>query len=177
MGLFSKITRQKTVNKKFASNDPFAYLYVLFPITVAFLLTFGGARLLSHIAPWLYIHFVPGLHVHHVAYGTLILAASGYLALISDAPKYKYLTALLHGFGLGLAFDEFGILLRLSDDSTARWSYDGLLILTAIFFLIISTRSGVEFFRIYTTKKGPIESPEIELKRHDLGGPNGGLTL
>ncbi|MBU1148473.1 hypothetical protein KKI23_00100, partial [Patescibacteria group bacterium] len=71
-----------------------------------------------------YINLSVG-HVHHFAYGIFVLAISGYLALIFDGPRAKYLISLLHGFALGLTFDEYWFWIRLSDDDPARWSYDG----------------------------------------------------
>jgi hypothetical protein len=75
------------------------------------------------------------------------------LALVNDTPRIKYLVALLHGFGLGLAFVEFGIWLNLSDNSSSRYSYDGLLVVIALFILIISARSGVLVWNRFFGKK------------------------
>ena len=168
--IFYKLTREKVVSDKFAKKDPFVYLYVLFPLTVAFLITFIGARMLSLFAPDFYPKFIPELHIHHFTYGLVILAISGYLALVFNSPKQKYLISLLHGLGLGLAFDEFEMLLRLSDESQARWSYDGIIVLIAVFFLIISAKSGVQAFKWYLTKKGPIKAPDLGPKGGDFGG-------
>jgi hypothetical protein len=125
-------------------HDNSLYLYIIFPIALAFLLTFSGARLVSHYRPDLFIPWF-GIHVHHFAYGFFVLAASGYLALVFSEPQAKYFISLLHGFGLGLAFDEFGIWLHLSDEDPARYSYDGFLIICGLIFLIITARPGVKF--------------------------------
>lgn len=122
--------------------EPGLYVKLLFPISFAFLLTFGISRIISLIAPGLYIPWAPGLRVHHYAYGFFVLAASGYLALIFDGPRGRYLISLLHGFGLGLAFDEFGIWLNLNDGDPARWSYDGFMIIIGLILLILSARAG-----------------------------------
>jgi hypothetical protein len=140
--IFSKITRRELLTEKIKSSDDDIYLYILFPITVAFLITFIGSRIISHMDPNFFLHIVPGLHIHHFAYGIILLAASGYLALINEGPRARYLIALLHGFALGLAFDEFGIWLRLSATSTARFSYDGVVVLIAFFILLLSAESG-----------------------------------
>ena len=123
------------------------YLYTAFPIAVAFLITFTSARVLNRLIPDLYIPWPVGAHVHHFMYGFFVLALSGYLALIFSGPRAKYYIALLHGFGLGLAFDEYGIWLNLSADDPARWSYDGFLIIGAIIMLIISARPGIRFIK------------------------------
>ena len=122
------------------------YLYIIFPIAAAFLLTFVGARIISHLWPDIYLPW-SGVHVHHYAYGFFILAVAGYLALVHSGPRAKYLIALLHGFGLGLAFDEFGIWLHLNDDDPARWSYDGFIIIIGVIFLIITANSGLKFVK------------------------------
>ena len=93
-------------------------------------------------------YLVKGVHIHHFAYGFFALAVSGYLALLFDEPKDKYLISLLHGFGLGLALDEFGMWLRLKDDEPIRWGYDGLLIFLGVIFLIISAKPGVKMLKI-----------------------------
>lgn len=121
------------------------YLYIVFPIAVSFLLTFLGARVLNNIWPDLYIPWPVEAHIHHFAYGFFILAASGYLALVFSGPRAKYWISLLHGFGLGLAMDEYGLWLHLENNEVARWSYDGLLIFLGVAFIVISARPGVKF--------------------------------
>ena len=153
LNIFSKITRRDTLTQKMAASDRGIYLYILFPIAVAFLITFGGARILSYFYPEFFIRIVDDLHIHHFAYGILILATSGYLALVNESPRSRYLIALLHGVALGLAFDEFGIWLRLSDTSSDRWSYDGLLVLIAFFVLMISAESGSQAWNRHFGKK------------------------
>jgi len=69
------------------------------------------------------------------------------LALIFNGPRAKYLISLLHGFGLGLAFDEFGMWLRLRNDDPTRWSYDGFIVIIGIFLLIVSAKPGVKMLK------------------------------
>lgn len=134
--------------KKVMNSEAGLYFYLVFPIALAFLLTFIGARSLNTIAPdfWL-VNLAVG-HVHHFAYGIFILAASGYLALIFNGPRAKYLISLLHGLGLGLAFDEFGIWLNLRDDDLTRWNYDGFLIVMGLFFFIVSAKKGLKMLKV-----------------------------
>jgi hypothetical protein len=151
--IFSKITRRDTVTEKIHSKDSNVYLYILYPITIAFLIAFIGARIISHIDPLFFLHVWPGLHVHHFAYGIMFLSASGYLALVNYSPRSRYFIALLHGLALGLTFDEFGFWLRLSDSSAARFSYDGVVVLVGLFFLMISAESGSRFWNRHFSKK------------------------
>ena len=152
LNIFSKITRKNKVTESLERDEPVA-LYLLFPIAVAFLITFSGARLISHYTPDFFIRIIPGIRVHHYSYGFLVLAASGYLAMVNNRPRETYLISLLHGFGLGMAFDEFGIWLRLTDDSAARFSYDGVTILVGLFFLIISADAGIKAWRKHVLRK------------------------
>jgi len=142
--IFSKMNN--AIKWRVEQHDNNLYLYLVFPIAIAFLITFGGSRMISHFWPDIYIPWA-GIHVHHFAYGFFVLAVSGYLALIFSEPLDKYLISLLHGFGLGLAFDEFGIWLRLRDDDPARFSYDGFLIIIGTILLIITARPGILFMK------------------------------
>lgn len=143
------------IHHRVENNKPGLYIYLLFPMAVAFLITFIISRMISHFWPWLYLPILPDVRVHHFAYGFFVLAASGYLALIFDDARAKYLVSLLHGFGLGLAFDELGMWLRLKDDDPTRWSYDGFFVFLGLFLLIVSAKPGVKTLKIlWPFKKG-----------------------
>src|SRR3989344_2670419 len=137
------------IHSKTGNGRPFELsVALIFPIAFAFLLTFIGSRIFSHLAPGFYLFEVePGLRVHHFTYGFFILAAAAYLALIHTGPKAKYLISLLMGFGLGLAFDEFGMWLGLKDDAIARWNYDGFNIIAGFFFLVLFARPGIRLLK------------------------------
>ncbi|TSC75170.1 MAG: Uncharacterized protein G01um101444_16 [Parcubacteria group bacterium Gr01-1014_44] len=138
------------IRSKAGNGRPFELsVALIFPIAFAFLLTFVSSRIFSHFAPNFYLLEVePGLRVHHFAYGFFILAAAAYLALIHTGPRAKYLIALLVGFGLGLAFDEFGMWLRLRDDDVARWNYDGFNIIIGFFFVVLFAKPGIRFLKM-----------------------------
>lgn len=139
---------KSAIRDKVVHHEHGLYIYLIFPIAVAFLLTFSGARIISNFWPDLYIPW-PGIHIHHFAYGFFVLGAAGYLALVFSGPRSKYLIALLHGFGLGLAFDEYGLWLHLNDGDPARWSYDGFLIITGSALVILTAKSGVRMLKNY----------------------------
>lgn len=145
LNIFSKITEK--IKRKVTHQEHGLYAVLIFPIALSFLMTFSGSRLFSHFFPQFYIQWAPGLRVHHFAYGFFILAIAGYLALIFNGPRAKYRIALLLGLGLGLAFDEFGMWLRLRDDDPARFSFDGFNVAVSFFFLILSARPGILFFK------------------------------
>lgn len=147
LGIFSKM--RQTIFER--HNQPGFYIYPIFPMAVTFLLTFLALRLISFVFPAFGLPgltFVGDLHIHHFVWGISVLVASGYLALIFDGPKAKYQIALFHGFGLGLAFDEFAFWLKLTDDDIARWSYDGFFIIIGVFLLIISAKRGIRMLKI-----------------------------
>lgn len=137
----------RAIYHRVENNKPGLYVYLIFPIAFSFLLTFGISRLFNYLFPNLFL-IIGDVHVHHFAYGFFVLAISGYLALIFDDAKAKYLISLLHGVGLGLALDEFGMWLRLRDDEPIRWGYDGLLIFFGIVFLIVSAKPGIKMLKI-----------------------------
>lgn len=146
--LLSKITRKNIIREKIERSEAGLYFYLVFPIAFAFVLTFSVARIFNLLAPDFYLISLAVGHVHHYVYGFFVLAVSGYLALIFDGPRAKYLISLLHGLGLGLAFDEFAFWLKLTDADPARWSYDGFLIVMGLFFFIISAKRGLKMLKI-----------------------------
>lgn len=155
LSIFSKITQRDALTEKITTRGSSLHLYILFPITVAFLITFTSARIITHLGPNLYLLMLKGVRVHHFTLGIITLVASGYLALVAHSSRDKYFIALLYGSGLGLAFDEFGIWLKLSDNSSARYSYDGVVVLVAFFILMISARFGTRMWNRYFDKKEP----------------------
>src|SRR3989344_6084694 len=116
--IFKKM--REGIHRKVINKEPGLYISLVFPVAFAFLITFTVSRVFSHFFPQFYIQWAPGLRVHHFAYGFFVLAASGYLA-----------------------FDEFGMWLKLRDDEITRWSYDGFNIVIGFFFLLLSARGGI----------------------------------
>jgi len=149
-GFFRKM--RESVHRKVETDDPGLYVSLAFPTLFAFILTFTGSRLIGYlvtygIMPPVYYQPSPGLHVHHFTYGVFILFLAGYLGLSVKQARAKFWVAMLLGFGLGLAMDEFGMWLKLRDDEAARWSYDGFNITVGIFFLILTLKPGVRLLK------------------------------
>lgn len=143
------------------------YIVLVFPIAFACLVTFLGARIISHFWPDFVFMLNSGLHIHHYTYGFFVLGIAGYLALIFNGPRAKFLISLLLGLGLGLAFDEFAMWLRLRDDDPARWSYDGLVTILAIFTLLLTIQPGVRFLLHHWPFSKKVLA--LEHKQHKLG--------
>jgi branched-subunit amino acid ABC-type transport system permease component len=149
-GIFRKM--QASVHRKVENNDPSLYISLAFPTLFAFVITFLGSRLIGYlitygVMPPMYYQPSPGLHVHHFTYGVFILFLAGYLGLSVKQARAKFWVALLLGFGLGLAMDEFGMWLRLRDDEIVRWSYDGFNIIIGLFLLILSLKPGIRMLK------------------------------
>lgn len=148
--LFQKM--RESIHRKVQTGDPGLYISLAFPILFAFILTFIGSRVMGYlitynIIPHLYLELEPGLQVHHYTYGVFVLFAAGYLGLTVRQARAKFWVAMLHGFGLGLAMDEFGMWLRLRDDEAVRWSYDGLTVTVALFLFILTLKPGIRMLK------------------------------
>lgn len=161
LGIFKRM--REGIHRKVENNDPGLYISLAFPILFAFILTFIGSRLIGYLItyghmPPIYLEPSPGLHVHHFTYGVFILFLAGYLGLSVKQARAKFWIALLMGFGLGLAMDEFGMWLRLRDDNIVRWSYDGFNITIGIFLFILTVKSGIRMLkRAWPFRRGSID--------------------
>lgn len=114
-------------------------LELQFVITVSFLITFTVARALvvlyGETKPSLEF-WIGNYHIHHFFFGILLLSISGWASLIGNKRKYKILSAMLYGGGLGLLIDEVGLLLTWGN-YWATQSYIFSVIVVFIFLNII----------------------------------------
>lgn len=161
--MFPSIFRKmkESIRRKVETDDSSLYVSMAFPILFAFILTFIGSRVIGYlitydIIPHLYLELEPGLQVHHYTYGIFILFAAGYLALVAKQAREKFWIAMLLGFGLGLAMDEFGMWLKLRDDEIVRWSYDGFNITIGLFLFILTAKPGIKMLKkLWPNQKMP----------------------
>ncbi|MBI3385220.1 hypothetical protein HY030_03455 [Candidatus Gottesmanbacteria bacterium] len=86
---------------------------------------------------WFLNRSIRGVHVHHLAFGIIILTISGYLALNFHNVRLRHFNAALYGLGLGLAYDEFGMWLRLQDNYWIRQSYDAVAVILVILINVV----------------------------------------
>jgi len=56
-----------------------------------------------------------GYHIHHFYFGILFMAIAGWFAIVGSQRVTRTHTAVLYGAGLGLFFDEIGLLLTWGD--------------------------------------------------------------
>ena len=94
-----------------------------FWVLAGFLPTFLLARLFVAKFPYLFLH-VRGTHVHHFIYGFFVLAIVGFISLATD--QGRRIQAFFYGIGLALAFDEFGMWIRLTDHYNIDASEDAI---------------------------------------------------
>lgn len=114
-------------------------LELQFIITLSFLITFTSSRALVVMAgeskPSLEL-WIGNYHIHHFFIGIILLSISGWMGLAGNRKKYKYISAMLYGGGLGLLIDEVGLLLTWGN-YFARQSYVFGVIVIFIFLSII----------------------------------------
>jgi hypothetical protein len=112
-----------------------------FLLTLAFLSTFGIARLITysihyqHLPVFHNVTTKSGLHIHHMAPGIILVLASGYLGLVLSVHRPLLMLAILFGIGAALELDEFALLLRLADvywEPEGRESIDAVVLASGI---------------------------------------------
>ena len=111
-----------------------------FWILVGFLPTFLIARFLVYSVPNIFL-VVHGVHVHHFTYGVIILAVVGFISLVSPYRFQRWL-AVLYGLGLALAFDEFGMWLRLTSNYNITQS-EFVMVAILAFLIIVVYLAGI----------------------------------
>lgn len=105
-----------------------------FWVLVGFLPTFAAARYTVAHFPNLFLH-VHHTHVHHFTYGFFVLAIIGFISLTTD--RGRRVQAFIYGIGLALAFDEFGMWVKLTDFYNIDSSEDIMVwIISILIFLV-----------------------------------------
>lgn len=77
-----------------------------------------------------------GYHIHHFYIGFALVAIAGWLSLVETSYLKKKHLAIMYGVGLGLFFDEIGLLLTWGD-YYSQLSYLLTLLLAGIFLNIV----------------------------------------
>ena len=122
----------------------------LFIVLIAFLFSFGVARLYSlNFTRYVYIE---GYHIHHFYFGMVCLSLGGILGILGDDCKKKKMASVLMGIGLGLFGDEIGLLLNCTSDGMVcsyyfpAWDDIILTIMAIIVFLIAIADSEIIWY-------------------------------
>jgi hypothetical protein len=97
-----------------------------FWMLLGFLVALGGARLVVHLILKYGLEkrlfaLVPGpdpnpMHVHHFNYGMILIGAAGLAALTPAGRRALRGLAFAFGAGVGLVFDEFGLIYNLNPE-------------------------------------------------------------
>lgn len=122
-----------------------------FLIFISFFVSFSFARIYEYLAvvgPSL--EFFGGKYTgHHFYYGIAFLITAGWLAINyrGDDNRLNYVSAILYGIGLGLFFDEIGLILTHFEN---YWDW-----ITYTFIVAISvTLLNIVFFREFWDSVG-----------------------
>lgn len=112
-------------------------LELQFIITTSFLIAFTASRAIVVAAgeskPSLEL-WVWNYHVHHFFFGLLLLSISGWISLVESQKKYKKISAMLYGGGLGLLIDEIGLLLTWGN----YWATQSYIFSVTVIFIFLS---------------------------------------
>ncbi len=112
-------------------------LELQFIITTSFLVTFTASRAIVVAAgesrPSLEL-WIWNYHVHHFFFGLLLLSISGWISLVESQKKYKKISAMLYGGGLGLLIDEIGLLLTWGN----YWATQSYIFSITVIFIFLS---------------------------------------
>jgi len=108
---------------------------VPFWMLVGFLPTYIIERNLVSHDPALFVA-IHGVHVHHFTWGVFMLAIAGFASLVSPKRAQPWL-AVIYGVGLALAFDEFGMWLRLTDQYNLDQSEDVMTIILVFLVFVV----------------------------------------
>lgn len=113
-------------------------LELQFIITTSFLITFTLSRAIVVMSgeskPSLEL-WILNYHIHHFFFGIILLSISGWISLIENR-RYRKISAMLYGGGLGLLIDELGLLITWGN-YWAKQSYIFGVIVIFIFLSII----------------------------------------
>lgn len=91
------------------------------------------------------------VHIHHFNYGFIVAFTSGLLAFIPYFRRVLRTLSFLVGFGLGLIFDEFGLIVNLSPDYYQADSYYAMAVLGALLILVTYFRGLLVYLLRRTT--------------------------
>jgi hypothetical protein len=143
----------------------------LFLSSIAFFVTFGLIRLVTHmiranVGPFQNVTTSNGLHIHHLVWGILLLLVVAYVWLLEIGVGSSWVasvTAIVFGIGAGLTLDEFALFLNLKDvywEAQGRVSVDAVMVFGALLSIGIW---GWPFFRdvagLFRHKVAPSGAP------------------
>jgi hypothetical protein len=112
-------------------------------VLAAFVVTFAICRvtvylIMAHQIPNLYLH-VGETHVHHLNYGIFLMCGTGaYLLFCRPTGNLLSLSAALYGVGLGLIFDEYGMLIGHGGPYWQQASFYSVMVIAALLGVVVA---------------------------------------
>lgn len=114
---------------------------------ITFLLSFIVSRTIVYFFPGLKLlpSFTSPYHLHHFFLGVIVLIVSNIIFILAQTDSVKRVGAGVLGIGLGLVFDEFGLILACGtggycDPDALYWSrlnYDIVLFVALILLILV----------------------------------------
>ncbi len=123
-----------------------------FWIFVSFLVTYGISRSFATFFSGLSL-VVNEYHIHHFFYGFGLLLLAGWMALVSERPRIRRMSAIFLGIGAGLVVDEIGLLLTCTSpalsvcDYYARDTFDVFILLIGFLLWVIYSGPFYRFLK------------------------------
>jgi len=124
------------------SDGKLPLLVLLFGLIAAFIGIRINARLIRKGVRWWPGNFEHGdVHVHHVVFGFALMVIAGILEFALELHGIPHLViALLFGGGMGIALDEFALILHIKDvywQEEGRTSIDAVIIVSAFILMLL----------------------------------------
>ncbi|RZN63367.1 MAG: hypothetical protein EF811_00515 [Methanonatronarchaeia archaeon] len=138
------------------------YLEAPFLIFLSFLISFVIARvyvlMLGDVATGRDVFPFEYYMIHHFYYGVILMIIAGWIAIIYKDKNVHRIAAVLYGAGLGVFFDELGLLLTHFEDYWDPITYTAVIIIALILLNIIFFKNfwrsvGSELKYLVVTKK------------------------
>ncbi len=142
---------------------------VPFLILIAFLLSFIVARIYVYllVPGWAGADIFPfeDYIIHHFYYGIALVMIAGWLSIVHRDRNIERLSAILYGLGLGIFFDEIGLLLTEFTDYWTGITYTFVVILSLLMFNFI-------FFKDFWEEVGSEITKVVKKHKLDHGPLN-----
>jgi len=117
-------------------------LFLLFGLVAAFILVRINTRLIRKGVSWWFGNIESGdLHIHHVVFGFSFMVLAGILEFaLTPSGWTQRIIALVFGGAMGVALDEFALILHLKDvywSTEGRQSIDAVVVTVAVVVMLL----------------------------------------
>jgi lysyl-tRNA synthetase, class II len=117
-------------------------LFLLFGLVAAFILVRINTRMIRKGVSWWFGNIESGdLHIHHVVFGFSVMVLAGILEFaLTPSGWTQRIIALVFGGAMGVALDEFALILHLKDvywSTEGRQSIDAVVVTVAVVVMLL----------------------------------------